>query len=435
MDLHIQKTSRQPRIVGTTGSRFATLDSTSKIVVDPLAATHQPNYFKALQWSPDGQVILTNSYDSTMRLFDTAMALSIDPDISQPTDLVESVCIRSGEPIYDMKWYPFMSSSDPATCCFISCSRDHPVQLWDAYSGQLRGTYMTKDHVDQVSAPISLAFNLDGSKIFCGLEGRLQIFDTGRPGTDSEVVALTPCRRSSDGQKGLVSSIAFSPDQSGLLGVGTYSGQVGLYDSTTHGCVQLLEPSWRHGVTQVQFSTTTATTLLFAASRLASAIECWDLRMLGRAPLGRFSLCGATQQRLAFDVTSAGSKMYLVSGDRVGDVRVYDVMTALDVAAAEVGEDSDAVLVMDTPWCQVSGASCAAVSSTQFHPYAPFVAMCCGERRLASAVEESDSEVDNDDDDDHHLASSTIGDSASAKATKPMDCRLAIFKWDQLTQP
>jgi hypothetical protein len=45
-----------------------------------------------------------------------------------------------GETVYDVAWYPGMSSAEPASCCFVSTARDHPVHLWCAYTGTLRGT-------------------------------------------------------------------------------------------------------------------------------------------------------------------------------------------------------------------------------------------------------------------------------------------------------
>jgi hypothetical protein len=44
-----------------------------------------------------------------------------------------------GETVYDVDWYPGMSSAEPASCCFVSTARDHPVHLWCAYTGSLRG--------------------------------------------------------------------------------------------------------------------------------------------------------------------------------------------------------------------------------------------------------------------------------------------------------
>lgn len=93
------------------------------------------------------------------------MFLAID---SYSSDLI----VNEAETVYDYCWYPYMSSSgrltamlncnyggnnpyicfdiselmgpicfahapDPATCVFISTTRDHPIHLWDAVSGQV----------------------------------------------------------------------------------------------------------------------------------------------------------------------------------------------------------------------------------------------------------------------------------------------------------
>lgn len=53
------------------------------------------------------------------------------------TQLEAGVLIKEGEVVYDMCWYPQMSSQDPASCCVLSSSRDHPVHLWDAFTGEV----------------------------------------------------------------------------------------------------------------------------------------------------------------------------------------------------------------------------------------------------------------------------------------------------------
>ena len=69
--------------------------------------------------------------------------------------------IAEGESIYDFSWYPRMSSQQPETCAFISTSRDHPIHLWDAFTGQLRAVYRAYDAADEITSALSVAF---GSK-------------------------------------------------------------------------------------------------------------------------------------------------------------------------------------------------------------------------------------------------------------------------------
>lgn len=61
--------------------------------------------------------------------------------------MTSGLLIKEGEVIYDMCWYPAMNSQDPGSCCVLSSSRDHPVHLWDAYTGEVgrRETVMEKE--------------------------------------------------------------------------------------------------------------------------------------------------------------------------------------------------------------------------------------------------------------------------------------------------
>jgi WD40 repeat protein len=68
----------------------------------------------------------------------------------------------------DFKWYPQMSLSSPSSCCFITCSRDHPVQLWDLHSNSLRASYLGHNHLDELESSNSVAFSAQGDKIFSG---------------------------------------------------------------------------------------------------------------------------------------------------------------------------------------------------------------------------------------------------------------------------
>ena len=104
---------------------------------------------------------------------------------SSPSHGAEEVSVLQmleGETIYDYSWYPFMSSYTPASCCFASSSRDHPVHLWDAFTGGLRCTYSAYDHLDEVTAAYSVAFSADGTELLTGFKNTVRIFSVDRPG-------------------------------------------------------------------------------------------------------------------------------------------------------------------------------------------------------------------------------------------------------------
>ncbi|MCH97515.1 telomerase Cajal body protein 1-like, partial [Trifolium medium] len=84
---------------------------------------------------------------------------SLRPNYSYAASLVMS----EGESIHDFCWYPYMSASDPVTNVFATTTRDHPIHLWDATSGQLRCTYRAYDAMDEITAAFSVAFNPAGT--------------------------------------------------------------------------------------------------------------------------------------------------------------------------------------------------------------------------------------------------------------------------------
>jgi telomerase Cajal body protein 1 len=105
-------------------------------------------FLKGCKWSPDGSCLLAASDNNCLTLFNLPDSLcdgtsdaANGPRRGEPVDLNDVMTVSEGETIYDYAWYPFMSSLDRATCCIASTSRDHPVHIWDAFSGELRCTY------------------------------------------------------------------------------------------------------------------------------------------------------------------------------------------------------------------------------------------------------------------------------------------------------
>lgn len=168
------------------------------------------NCLRGVKWSPDGTCILTASEDQMLRLFElpengnedlgSECAQGAEEYLRQPTELHSAVRAKAGDTIYDYDWYPAMDSSDPPTCCFISTSRDHPIHLWDAYTGGLRASYSPFNHLDEISCAYSCAFDLAGGKIFCGFDRAIRIFDVSRPGRQCEHRQTSATRKTRTGQ-------------------------------------------------------------------------------------------------------------------------------------------------------------------------------------------------------------------------------------------
>lgn len=101
------------------------------------------NFTKGCQWSPDGTCLLVPSEDFKLRIYELPPDLYSQkiPSDTTPININAILTMKEGGLIYDTCWYPFMNSWEPATCCFLSTSRESPIHLWDAFNGELRATY------------------------------------------------------------------------------------------------------------------------------------------------------------------------------------------------------------------------------------------------------------------------------------------------------
>ncbi|CAG8537701.1 9328_t:CDS:10 [Ambispora leptoticha] len=317
----------------------------------------EDNFFKMAKWSPDGTYTFRRLTEFALirplNVFETIEEIALNPVIQA----------RTGETIYDCCWYPMMSSQEPETCCFLSSSRDHPIHLWDAFSGKIRASYTIIDHREQIIGPNSLAFNLDGSRIYCGYNNMIEIFDSSRPGRGGEKHPTTPTRKSKDGQK------AFNPDYSGLYAAGSYSRTVGLYDEKNNKLLYLLRDLYG-GVTQIKFSSDGY--YLFSASRRDNFIHCWDIRNTGDV-LFKLNRIGDTNQRLMFDIDASGR--YLITGDQNGKILIYNISNP-----TENIEDISRLIVEFS-------AHNDTTSAAAFHPTLPLMVSCSGQRKFDTVTD------------------------------------------------
>ncbi|XP_022927126.1 telomerase Cajal body protein 1 [Cucurbita moschata] len=124
------------------------------------------NFFKGVKWSPDGSCFLTSSEDNSLRRFNLPdYGNDVSGNVAGEEDsFTSNLVVGEGESVYDFCWYPYMSASDPVTCVFASTTRDHPIHLWDAASGELRCTYRAYDAMDEITAAFSISFNPAGTK-------------------------------------------------------------------------------------------------------------------------------------------------------------------------------------------------------------------------------------------------------------------------------
>ncbi|KAL6637806.1 hypothetical protein ACP70R_025378 [Stipagrostis hirtigluma subsp. patula] len=317
------------------------------------------NFLKGVKWSPDGSSFLTSSDDNSLRLFylpEDAYGGSehiAEAAVGGEDSYGAYLQVNEGEPVYDFCWYPYMSMSDPATCVFASTSRDHPIHLWDATTGELRCTYRAYDAMDEITAALSVSFNSTGAKLFAGYNKAIRVFDVHRPGRDFEQYSLS---KGGEGPHGIISSISFSP-YNGMLAVGSYGQTTAVYAESNMEPLYVLHGQLG-GVTQVLFSKDG--NYLYTGGRKDPYILCWDIRNTVDIVYKLYRSADATNQRIYFDIEPCGR--HLATGGQDGLVHLYDLQGGQWVTAFQAAADT--------------------VNGFSFHPYLPFAVTSSGHRRF-----------------------------------------------------
>ncbi|XP_059623460.1 uncharacterized protein LOC132266562 isoform X2 [Cornus florida] len=365
------------------------------------------NFLKCVKWSTDGSCFLTSSNDNTFRLFTLpdndsgnhldACSLAADAD-SYAADIV----LSEGESIYDYCWYPYMSASDPVTCVFASTTRDHPIHLWDATSGQLRCTYRAYDAMDEITAAFSIGFNPSGTKIFAGYNKSIRVFDIHRPGRD--FAHYSTLKGDKEGQSGIISAIAFSPSHTGMLATGSYDQTTAIYREDNMELLYVLHGQ-EGGVTHVQFSKDG--NYLYTGGRKDPYILCWDIRKAVDILYKLYRSSESTNQRISFDIEPFGR--YLGTGGQDGLVHIYDLQTGQWESSfqAALGNTIPYLHTQIIFTCHYSWFLLFLISSFtfhadtvngfSFHPFLPMAASSSGHRRFGILDESEEDLVLNGD--------------------------------------
>ncbi|KAA8519885.1 hypothetical protein F0562_014205 [Nyssa sinensis] len=309
------------------------------------------NFLKGVKWSPDGSCFLTSSDDNTLRVFalpdnDSGGHINDYSPVADADSYAANLVVTEGESIYDYCWYPYMSASDPVTCVFASTTRDHPIHLWDAASGQLRCTYRAYDAMDEITAAFSIGFNPAGTKILAGYNKSLRVFDIYRPGRD--FAHYSTLQGNKEGQSGIISAIAFCPSHTGLLATGSYSQTTAIYREDNMELLYVLHGQ-EGGVTHVQFSKDGPlySVLGYTQGLLTLCTSYTDHQ---KTPISGY----------CFDIEPIGR--HLGTGGQDGLVHIYDLQTG--------------------QWVSSFQASLDTVNGFSFHPFLPMAASSSGHRRF-----------------------------------------------------
>ncbi|RDW79014.1 uncharacterized protein DSM5745_05866 [Aspergillus mulundensis] len=340
-------------------------------------------YFKSAQWSPDGTTILTDSSDHNIRTYIVPQDLL--EERQSPHRLSPYSVLPSGEPTYASAFYPFFSLQEPSSALFLSSVRDHPIRLASALSPTSLATYsLVNPMTEAFITPHCILYPtaLGGTHFLTGSDSLICLFDVSRPGNEGPVTCMPtiPSKRKQlvgggIGMKGIVSALALSPDEGGILAAGTFSRNIGLYDSNGTGqslgtfSVSKNEAD-RHigggGVTQLLWSP--CGRYLYIAERKSDGVLIYDIRVTGQLLgwlRGRNAL---TNQRMKIDLvpTTDGHGPEIWAGGTDGVLRSWR-------------DTVHTVGAQDPTWeWKVHNDS---VSSTVMHPMGNIMATTSGQKR------------------------------------------------------
>lgn len=192
---------------------------------------------RSVIWSPDGFMFLSTTELNTITVSHTPRHTFLDCEGRSAGDSSEnhaafapSVTVNEADAVRDSIWHPRASCATAGTALFASASKDQPVKLWDALDGGLRATYVATNQSDEVSGAHSLCFSPNGSQLVGGYDRMLHLFDPLRPGIAVERWLTTPARRSKDGQRGIISTLAFNASDPSTFAAGCFDGTIATYD-------------------------------------------------------------------------------------------------------------------------------------------------------------------------------------------------------------
>ncbi|KAH7333735.1 WD40-repeat-containing domain protein [Rhizoctonia solani] len=308
------------------------------------------NFFRNVQWCADGSSLLGVTEHASLE------TLNVE---GNEAEIKPRISLLQPAPILSTAWFPTASALDPASYCFVAAIRDTPIKLFDASDGRVRASYKIVDHRERFIAPHCMAFNMYMNRLYCGFEDAIEVFDVHRPGEGTRLHTV-PTKKSRDGIRGIISSLAFAPDWTGTYAAGSFNGAIALYTEDTGPQAQSWLEGIEGGVTQIRFNPIQAH-IVYAAFRRTPTIARWDLRNPSEPEVMYDRGLVSTNQRLGFDVSPDGR--WIIAGDERGQISVFDAL----------GEEGRVGTV---------GAHQDSIGAINFHPTKPYLVSVSGSRHF-----------------------------------------------------
>ena len=248
-------------------------------------------YVRSASFSPDGNRIVSASYDRTVRVWDAS----------------------TGAELHKLKGYitsVYSASFSPDGNRIVSASRDRTVRVWDAFTGV--ELLKLKGHTKSVN---SASFSPDGNRIVSASDdGTVRVWDAS---SGAELLKL-------DGHTGNVNSASFSPDGNRIVSA-SWDNTVRVWDASSGA--ELLELDGHRGqVLSASFSPD--------GGRIVSAsydktVRIWD------------ASTGAELLKFEGHITSVNSASFSPDGRRIVSasddktVRIWDASSGAELLKLE----------------------------------------------------------------------------------------------------
>lgn len=331
-----------------------------------------------------------------------------------PHRLTTYSTLVAAEPVSAVVVYPGFDLQDPSVALLLSSLRDHPIRLNSALSPQLVASYpLVNPTTEAFISPHALLFTADGCRFVAGSDSLLSIFDLSRPGDDPVGSFRTGRKKGSSfadrgmSMTGILSALAVE-DKSGILAAGTFTRQVGLYDSRGQGdCAGVFSVKGTEadreiggsGVTQVIWSS--CGRYLYIVERKSDGVMIYDIRKTGQLLGWLEGRKAMTNQRLGVSLLTLNlhtDHQEVWAGGTDGKIRAWWNPHETEGPQTVTSEWPGHKGSFPEAGAESKGADPVpdAVSSSTPHPSAAILASCSGAKRYVDVYEDAPESQQND---------------------------------------